>query len=68
MPLYKNTETGETKKVARVRTYINDDGTKREVDLATGEEISAEWSIDTEGGNYKTITAKKSPTDGYGTR
>ena len=68
MPTYINKKTGETKVYSRTRTYINDDGTKREVDLATGEEISADWSIDTEGGNYKTITAKKSPTDGYGTR
>lgn len=68
MPTYINKKTGEKKSYNKTRTYINDDGTKREIDVATGEEISSEWSLDTEGGDYKTIAAKKSPTDGSGTR
>lgn len=68
MPTYINNKTGDTKVYSRTRTYINDDGTKREVDMETGEEISSDWTISPEGGDYKSIRAKKSSTDGFGTR
>lgn len=68
MPLYTNTETGETKKVARVRTYINDDGTKRDVDLTTGEDITSEWELVIDGDHYSTIAVKKAGGDGVGFR
>ncbi|NCV17823.1 MAG: hypothetical protein EBW42_03350 [Rhodobacterales bacterium] len=68
MPIYKNKETGELCKFSRTRTYIYDDGSKKEIDLATGEDITANWELHTEETNYKTIAAKKSNNDGRGIR
>jgi len=68
MPTYKNKETGGVRVFSRTRTYINDDGTKREVDVTTGEDITLDWELVVEGSGYSNVTAKKSPKDGYGTR
>ena len=68
MPTYINNETGEQRSYSKVRTYINDDGTKREVDLDTNQPIPEGFVLLSDSTDYKTITAKKSPTDGYGTR
>ena len=68
MPTYKNKETGDVRVFSRTRTYINDDGTKREVDVTTGEDITLDWELVVEGSGYSNVTAKKSPKDGYGTR
>jgi len=68
MPTYKNKETGAVRVFSRTRTYINDDGTKREVDVTTGEDITLDWELVVEGSGFSNVTAKKSPKDGYGTR
>lgn len=68
MPLYKNKETGETRVYARTRTYVYDDGSKKEVDLSSGQEITKDWELVVESTDYKSVIAKKSPTDGFGTR
>jgi|DEB0MinimDraft_3_1074331.scaffolds.fasta_scaffold48207_3 hypothetical protein len=68
MPTYKNKKDGAIRVFSRTRTYINSDGTKREVDAVTGEDITADWELVVEKSDYKSITAKKNPNDGYGTR
>lgn len=68
MPTYINVETGETRSFSKTRTYINPDGTRREIDVATGEELSPLWKLLTEAGDYKNVAAKKSSTDGPGIR
>ena len=68
MPNYKNRKTGEIKSFSRTRTYINDDGSKREIDITTGEDITKDWELVSEATDYSSVIAKKSPNDGYGTR
>ena len=68
MPRYKNKETGEIKSFSRTRTYINDDGSRREIDVATGEDITRDWELVSEATDYSSIATKKSPTDGFGNR
>ena len=68
MPTFKNKETGETRVFARTRTYIYDDGSKKEIDLATGQEIAKDWELVSHDTDYSSIAAKKSPTDGFGNR
>ena len=37
---FKHKETGEVVRISKVRTYINDDGSKRNVDLAGEYDLS----------------------------
>lgn len=67
MPSFINKETGEEKVFSRIRVYINDDLTKRTIDLLTGKEIGPEWEpVDHR--NYKKVAVKKAPKDGGGIR
>lgn len=68
MPIYKNEKTGEVKKFGRTRTYIYDNGTKKEVCLTTGETLTGTWVFIEEDTDYSTISAKKAHNDGRGTR
>ncbi len=68
MPIYKNNETGEKKKFGRTRTYIYDDGTKKEVCLHTGEVLTGTWTFIEEETDYSSVAAKKATRDGRGTR
>ena len=68
MPTYKHKETGELKVFSRTRTYINNDGTKYDVDVTSGENLTESWDFVSTDGNYESVVTKKSPTDGYGLR
>lgn len=68
MPLFKNNETGEIKKFGRTRTYIYDNGTKKEVCLQTGEILTGTWTFMEEETDYSSVAAKKASNDGFGTR
>ena len=68
MPTYKNKKTGELKVFRRTRTYINNDGSKYEIDVESGENLTADWEYVSPEGNYESVVTKKSPTDGYGIR
>lgn len=60
---YKHRTTGEVITVGRLRTYINDDGTKREVDIATGKDLDDYERIVETDKDFKNIKAKANPRD-----
>ena len=51
---FKNKKTGELITISRVRTYINDDGSKRNVDLS-GEYNLSEYNQVFDDTNYSII-------------
>ena len=59
---FKHKETGETISINKVRTYINDDGSKRNVDLSGKYDLS-EYEEIKEDSNYSSIGFKKAPND-----
>ena len=68
MPVFVNKKTKEEKVFSKIRVYINDDLTKRTVDLVTGKEIGDDWVAQDMAASAKNIVAKKAPRDGRGTR
>ena len=60
---YKHRATGEVITVGRLRTYINDDGTKREVDIATGKDLDDYERIVETDKDFTSVRAKANPKD-----
>lgn len=65
---YRNKQTGEIISVGRLRTYINDDGTKREVDIATGKDLDEYERIVETDKDFTSVRAKANPRDSQGLR
>ena len=62
---FKHKETGEVVRISKVRTYINDDGSKRNVDLA-GEYDLSDYEEVREDTNYQSILCTKAPNERRG--
>ena len=62
---FKNKETGEVISISKVRTYINDDGSKRNVD-PTGKYNLSDYEEVREDTNYQSILCTKAPNDRRG--
>lgn len=59
---FKNKQTGDVIELSRVRTYINDDGSKINVDPTHKYDLSQYDEIRDEV-DYKSINMKKAPND-----
>jgi hypothetical protein len=59
---FKHKKSGEVVSLSKVRTYINDDGSKRNVDLSGKYDLS-EYEEVKEPSDYKTIGFTKAPND-----
>ena len=59
---FKHKETGEVIELSRVRTYINNDGTKYNVDVTSNYDLSDYEEIK-EQTDYSSITCTKAPND-----
>ena len=59
---FKHKKSGDTIEVARVRTYINDDGSKYSIDLSSKYDLNDYEEIK-DSTNYSSIYCTKSPND-----
>jgi hypothetical protein len=59
---FKHKETGEVIQLSRVRTYINADGTKYNVDVTNKYDLSHYEEV-REDTNYSSILCTKAPND-----
>jgi len=59
---FKHKETGEIIELSRVRTYINNDGTKYNVDVTSNYDLSDYEEIK-EQTDYSSIICTKAPND-----
>jgi hypothetical protein len=59
---FKHKETGEVIELSRVRTYINNDGTKYNVDVTSNYDLSDYEEIK-EQTDYSSIICTKAPND-----
>ncbi len=63
---FKNIKTGEILSVSRPRIYINEDGSKRYVDAATGMELNDDYEYVRDADeikDFKNVKAKANPRD-----
>lgn len=59
---FRHKETGEEIAISKVRTYISDDGSKRNVDLDGVYDLS-EYEELRDNSDYSSILCKKAPND-----
>lgn len=59
---FKHKETGETINVSQVRTYVNSDGSKRNVDLTSKYDLDKYDEVK-EKTDYKSIHCTQAPND-----
>jgi hypothetical protein len=59
---FKHKKTGELITISRVRTYINDDGSKKNVDLSSKYDLN-DYDQVIDDTNYSSIHCTKAPND-----
>lgn len=68
MPNYIHKETGELKRFPSVRIQWDEDGTKREIDLSTMDNILDNYVPEEISGDWNNVKMAKAVNDGYGIR